>query len=66
MKYYKCIDCWRVYTHEQLLDETREACACESRRFKGSSNKILRRLFTDFNYTIKTLIRERLNCGKER
>ncbi len=65
MNYYKCIDCWRIYDNYQLLETTRERCDCGSVRFKGSTNRFVFRLLTDFKYTIKTWVRERLNYGKE-
>ena len=60
MNYYKCYDCWRVYDQWQLTDGPYTACICGSHKFKSFKNMILRRLFTDFKYTVKSLIKERL------
>ena len=64
MKYYKCKECWRVYDNWQLIEGPMESCVCGSRRFKNSANLLLRRLLTDFKYTMATWIRERLNHEK--
>lgn len=63
-KYFKCSSCWRVYSQDQLLAEDCGGCDCGSLSFKGVKhpNRVfLQRLFTDFKYTIKAWIRERLN-----
>jgi DNA-directed RNA polymerase subunit RPC12/RpoP len=52
MKYFKCVDCWRVYDEWQLIESPIEQCVCGSKRFKGSSNLRLRRFFTDMKYII--------------
>ncbi len=65
MSYFKCRDCWRVYTQDQLLNGPYDSCKCGSRAFRSSNNKVVRRLLTDFSYTVIAWIRERLNHGKE-
>jgi hypothetical protein len=55
MNYYKCMDCWRVYDHWQLVISPMEACTCSSVRFKETKNLFIRRLLTDFTHTLKTL-----------
>jgi hypothetical protein len=55
MNYYKCKDCWRVYDEWQLLDSPLESCKCSSMTFKEARNLFIRRLFTDFKHTIKTI-----------
>ena len=64
MNYFKCLDCWRVYDNWQLVDGPYESCKCGSHKFKASRNLFMRRLLTDFGYTIKTWIRERLSHEK--
>ncbi len=61
MNYLKCKECWRVYDRWQLTEGPIERCPCGSFRFKDSPNLFLRRLLTDFKYTLKTWIRERLS-----
>lgn len=61
MNYFKCKECWRVYDRWQLTEGPMETCSCGSRTFKTSPNLLLRRLLTDFTYTVKAWIKERLN-----
>ncbi len=64
MNYFRCKACWRVYDRWQLTDGPYDRCNCGSFRFKGSDNKFVHRLLTDFKYTFLTWIRERLNHEK--
>jgi len=62
MRLYKCKLCWRVYDEWQLTKGPHNFCECGSYRFIGAKSPFFfRRLLTDFKYTIKTWIRERLN-----
>ena len=62
MNYFKCKDCWRIYTQQQIMEDSFGSCPCGSVRFKGRMTaSFIRRFCTDWKYTIKSWIRERLN-----